>query len=199
MASQPLLATGVDTLQFVPGPNPQGLQPLFGTSLEPPVSLHTNMQVSVMPPGPLQELFQGFSANHAVLITPHGLVYIEVPIFADAATYRRLVGLQADPPPRRGTMRLWQPLSLLPHVQFLEIHCSSGEAPCVLDFRPMGWRIMTVCVSPPVSAHAALLAAVRAGSDIPPKWPEDSLANRLGILHKEIAVQASQHLLGGPP
>ena len=190
---------GVDTLQLLPGPDPYGLQLLFGTTSEPPVSLQTNMQVSTLPSPPLHEIFQGFSANHAVLITPQGLVYIEVPVFADAATYRRLVGLQADPPPGGGIMRLWQPLPLLPHVQFLEIHCSAAQVPCVLDFRPMGWRIMTVCVDPPVSACSAVQAAVTSGVDIPGEWIEDCHASRLGVLHKERAVRPSAPLLGGPP
>ena len=45
------------------------------------------------------------------------LVYIEVPVFADSNTYRRLVTLQASPTAAGGIMRLWQPLPLLPHVQ----------------------------------------------------------------------------------
>ena len=198
LASQPLLAPGVDTLQFLPGPDPYGLQPLFGTTSEPPVSLQTNMQVSTLPSPPPHEIFQGFSANHAVLITPQRLVYVEVPVFADAATYRRLVGLQADPPPGGGIMRLWQPLPLLPHVQFLEIHCLAEQAPCVLDFRPMGWRIMTVCVDPPVSACSAVQAAVASGVDVP-EWIEDCHASRLGVLHRERAVRPTAPLLGGPP
>ena len=199
LASQPLLAPGVDTLQFLPGPDPYGLQPLFGTTSETPVSLQTNLQVSTLPSPPPHEIFQGFSANHAVLITPQGLVYVEVPVFADAATYRRLVGLQADPPPGGGIMRLWQPLPLLPHVQFLEIHCLAAQAPCVLDFRPMGWRIMTVCVDPPVSACSAVQAAVASGADVPEEWIEDCHASRLGVLHRERAVRPSAPLLGGPP
>ena len=199
LASQPLLAPGVDTLQFLPGPDPHGLQPLFGTTLEPPVSLQTNMQVSTLPSPPPHEIFQGFSANHAVLITPNGLVYVEVPVFADAATYRRLVSLQADPPSGGGIMRLWQPLPLLPHVQFLEIHCTAAQVPCVLDFRPMGWRIMTVCAEQPVTACSALQAAFDSGADIPEAWIEDCLASRIGVLHKERAVRPSAPLLGGPP
>ena len=190
----------MDTLQFLPGPDPHGLQPLFGTALEPPVSLQTNMQVSTLPSPPPHEIFQGFSANHAVLITPNGLVYVEVPVFADAATYRRLVSLQADPPSGGGIMRLWQPLPLLPHVQFLEIHCTADLAPCVLDFRPMGWRIMTVCADQPVTACSALQAAFDAGgADIPAEWIEDCFASRIGVLHKERAVRPPAPLLGGPP
>ena len=199
LASQPLLAPGVDALQFLPGPDSHGLQPLFGTALEPPVSLQTNMQVSTLPSPPPHEIFQGFSANHAVLITPNGLVYVEVPVFADAATYRRLVSLQADPPSGGGIMRLWQPLPLLPHVQILEIHCTTDLAPCVLDFRPMGWRIMTVCAEQPVTACSALQAAFDSGADIPEEWIEDCLASRIGVLHKERAVRPSAPLLGGPP
>ena len=86
------------------------------------------MQVSATPAGPPVELFSGFSANHAVLFTPNGLVYVEVPVFADANTYRRLVGLQASPT-ADGIMHVWQPLPSLPRVQFLEVHCVSPAVP----------------------------------------------------------------------
>ena len=157
------------------------------------------MQVSAVQAGPPLELFSGFSANHAVLLTPNGLVYVEVPVFADSNTYRRLVSLQASPTAAGGIMRLWQPLPSLPHVQFLEVHCSGEQVPCVLDFRPTGWRIVTTCVEPPVTPTRALASAVDDGLDIPSEWPLTCQAGGFGILHKETAVAASQPLQGGAP
>ena len=60
------------------------------------------MQVSAVQAGPPIEIFSGFSANHAVLLTPNGLVYVEVPVFADSNTYRRLVTLPGLAICRRG-------------------------------------------------------------------------------------------------
>ena len=157
LGSQPLILHNVDALQFAHGPEPAQVQPLFGASLEPPFTLDTLMQVSASPAGPPVEVFSGFSANHAVLFTPNGLVYVEVPVFADANTYRRLVALQASPTADGGIMRVWQPLPSLPRVQFLEIHCTSPAVPCILDFRPTGWRIVTTCVDPPVTPNCVLL------------------------------------------
>ena len=199
LGSQPLILPGVDALQFAYGPEPSQVQPLFGASLEPPFTLDTLMQVSAVQAGPPLELFSGFSANHAVLLTPNGLVYIEVPVFADSNTYRRLVTLQASPTAAGGIMRLWQPLPSLPHVQFLEVHCTGEQVPCVLDFRPTGWRIVTTCVEPPVTPTRALAAAVDDGLDIPSEWPLTCQAGGFGILHKETAVAASQPLQGGAP
>ena len=175
------------------------MQPLFGASLEPPFTLDTLMQVSAVHAGPPLEVFSGFSANHAVLLTPNGLVYVEVPVFADSNTYRRLVTLQASPTAAGGIMRLWQPLPSLPHVQFLEVHCMGEQVPCVLDFRPTGWRIVTTCVAPPVTPTNALEAAVDDGLDIPSEWPLTCRAGGFGILHKETAVSAIQPLAGGAP
>ena len=149
--------------------------------------------------GPPVEVFSGFSANHAVLFTPNGLVYVEVPVFADANTYRRLVALQASPTAAGGIMRVWQPLPSLPRVQFLEIHCISPAVPCILDFRPTGWRIVTTCVDPPVTPLSALETAIDDGRDLPSYWPTTCRAGGFGILHKEIAVSATQPLPGGPP
>ena len=199
LGSQPLILPSVDSLQFAYGPEPGHVQPLFGTSLEPPFTLDTLMQVSAVPVGPPLELFSGFSANHAVLLTPNGLVYVEVPVFADSNTYRRLVSLQASPSAAGGIMRLWQPLPSLPHVQFLEVHCSGTEIPCVLDFRPAGWRIVTTCVEPPVTPTRAVASAVDGGLDLPSEWPLACQAGGFGILHKETAVAATQPLLGGAP
>ncbi|CAE7660493.1 unnamed protein product, partial [Symbiodinium necroappetens] len=193
LGSQPLILPSVDALQFAYGPEPGQVQPLFGTSLEPPFTLDTLMQVSAVQAGPPLELFSGFSANHAVLITPNGLVYVEVPVFADSNTYRRLVTLQASPSAAGGIMRLWQPLPSLPHVQLLEVHCTGTTVPCVLDFRPTGWRIVTTCVEPPVTPVRALESAVDDGLDLP------SECGGFGILHKETAVAATQPLLGGAP
>ena len=106
------------------------------------------MQVSAVHAGPPIEVFSGFSANHAVLLTPNGLVYIEVPVFADSNTYRRLVSLQASPTAAGGIMRLWQPLPSLPHVQFLEVHCTGEQVPCVLDFRLPGGALSPLVSSP---------------------------------------------------
>ena len=199
LGSQPFILPGVDAIQFAYGPEPNQVQPLFGASLEPPFTLDTLMQVSAVQAGPPLELFSGFSANHAVLLTPNGLVYIEVPVFADSNTYRRLVTLQASPTAAGGIMRLWQPLPSLPHVQFLEVHCTGEQVPCVLDFRPTGWRIVTTCVDPPVTPTRALEAAVDDGLDIPSEWPTTCRAGGFGILHKETAVSASQPLVGGAP
>ena len=199
LGSQPLILPGVDALQFAYGPEPNQVQPLFGASLEPPFTLDTLMQVSAVQAGPPLELFSGFSANHAVLLTPNGLVYIEVPVFTDSNTYRRLVSLQASPTAAGGIMRLWQPLPSLPHVQFLEVHCTGEQVPCVLDFRPTGWRIVTTCVEPPVTPTRALEAAVDDGLDIPSEWPTTCRAGGFGILHKETAVSATQTLVGGAP
>ncbi|CAE7942704.1 unnamed protein product [Symbiodinium sp. KB8] len=185
--------------QFAYGPEPSHVQPLFGASLEPPFTLDTLMQVSAVHAGPPLEVFSGFSANHAVLLTPNGLVYVEVPVFADSNTYRRLVTLQASPTAAGGIMRLWQPLPSLPHVQFLEVHCMGEQVPCVLDFRPTGWRIVTTCVAPPVTPTNALEAAVDDGLDIPSEWPLTCRAGGFGILHKETAVSAIQPLAGGAP
>ena len=157
------------------------------------------MQVSATPAGPPLEVFSGFSANHAVLFTPNGLVYVEVPVFADANTYRRLVALQASPNVEGGIMRVWQPLPSLPRVQFLELHCTSPAVPCILDFRPTGWRIVTTCVEPPVTPLRALETAIDDGRDLPSYWPTTCRAGGFGILHKEIAVSAAQPLPGGPP
>ena len=96
-------------------------------------------------------------------------------------------------------MRLWQPLPSLPHVQFLDVHCTGEQVPCVLDFRPTGWRIVTTCVEPPVTPTRALEAAVDDGLDIPSEWPLTCRAGGFGILHKETAVSATQPLLGGAP
>ena len=199
LGSQPLILPSVDSLQFAYGPEPGNVQPLFGTSLEPPFTLDTLMQVSATPVGPPLELFSGFSANHAVLFTPSGLVYVEVPVFTDSNTYRRLVSLQASPSAAGGIMRLWQPLPSLPHVQFLEVHCSGGAVPCILDFRPTGWRIVTTCVEPPVTPVRALETAVDDGLDLPSEWPLTCAAGGFGILHKETAVAATQPLVGGAP
>ena len=199
LGSQPLILPSVDALQFAYGPEPGQVQPLFGTSLEPPFTLDTLMQVSAIQTGPPLELFSGFSANHAVLLTPNGLVYVEVPVFADSNTYRRLVSLQASPTARGGIMRLWHPLSSLPHVQFLEVHCSGTQVPCVLDFRPTGWRIVTTCVELPVTPARALEAAVDDGLDLPSEWPLTCRSGGFGILHKETAVAATQTLQGGAP
>ncbi|CAE7209820.1 unnamed protein product, partial [Symbiodinium sp. KB8] len=171
LGSQPLILPNVDALQFAHGPEPSQVQPLFGASLEPPFTLDTLMQVSATPAGPPVELFSGFSANHAVLFTPNGLVYVEVPVFADANTYRRLVALQASPT-ADGIMRVWQ---------------------------PTGWRIVTTCVEPPVSPLRALETAIDDGRDLPSDWPTTCRAGGFGILHKEIAVSATQPLPGGPP
>ena len=199
LGSQPLILPGVDALQFAYGPEPGQVQPLFGASLEPPFTLDTLMQVSAVQAGPPIEIFSGFSANHAVLLTPNGLVYIEVPVFADSNTYRRLVTLQASPSAAGGIMRLWQPLPSLPHVQFLEVHCTGEQVPCVLDFRPTGWRIVTTCLEPPVTPTRALEAAVDDGLDLPSEWPLTCRAGGFGILHKEMAVSATQLLQGGAP
>ena len=199
LGSQPLILPGVDAMQFAYGPEPSQVQPLFGASLEPPFTLDTLMQVSAVQTGPPVELFSGFSANHAVLLTPNGLVYVEVPVFSDSNTYRRLVSLQASPTAAGGIMRLWQPLPSLPHVQFLEVHCIEGQVPCVLDFRPTGWRIVTTCVEPPVTPLRALTAAVDDGLDIPSEWPITCQTGGFGILHKETAVSATQPLVGGAP
>ena len=199
LGSQPLILHNVDALQFAHGPEPAQVQPLFGASLEPPFTLDTLMQVSASPAGPPVEVFSGFSANHAVLFTPNGLVYVEVPVFADANTYRRLVALQASPTADGGIMRVWQPLPSLPRVQFLEIHCLSPAVPCILDFRPTGWRIVTTCVDPPVTPLRALEIAIDDGRDLPSDWPTTCRAGGFGILHKEVAVSATQPLPGGPP
>ena len=199
LGSQPLVLHNVDALQFAHGPEPTQVQPLFGASLEPPFTLDTLMQISATPAGPPLELFSGFSANHAVLFTPNGLVYVEVPVFADANTFRRLVALQASPTADGGVMRVWQPLPSLPRVQFLEVHCTSPAVPCILDFRPTGWRIVTTCVEPPVTPLRALETAIDDGRDLPSYWPTTCRAGGFGILHKEIAVSATQPLPGGPP
>ena len=106
LGSQPLVLHNVDALQFAHGPEPAQVQPLFGASLEPPFTLDTLMQISASPAGPPVEVFSGFSAHHAVLFTPNGLLYVEVPVFADANTYRRLVALQASPTADGGIMRV---------------------------------------------------------------------------------------------
>ena len=79
------------------------------------------------------------------------------------------------------------------------MHCVSPAVPCILDFRPTGWRIVTTCVEPPVSPLRALETAIDDGRDLPSDWPTTCRAGGFGILHKEIAVSATQPLPGGPP
>ncbi|CAE7256008.1 unnamed protein product [Symbiodinium sp. CCMP2592] len=91
LMSQPLLLQDVDTLQFQIGPAADALQGPVGSSLDPPLSLFSAMQVSLPTAPSAHEAFPGHSHNQAVLITPNGLVYVEAPVFADAATFRRIV------------------------------------------------------------------------------------------------------------
>ncbi|CAE7740616.1 unnamed protein product [Symbiodinium sp. CCMP2592] len=200
LTSQPLFLQDVDTLQFQIGPAPESLQGPVGASLDPPISLFSAMQVSLptYPTGP--EVFHGRSHNQAVLITPNGLVYVEAPVFADAATFRRIVATQASPHATGGTMRIWQPLPSLPLVQFLEVHCIGDEVPCILDFRPVGWRLTTVCVVPPVTAVAAIGAASRRERNcIPLEWVEQCSRGGFGLLHRELVVLPDQVLTGNFP
>ncbi|CAE7403395.1 unnamed protein product [Symbiodinium sp. CCMP2592] len=127
LVSQPLFLQDVDTLQFQLGPSTGALEGPIGASLDPPLSLFSTMQVS-LPSAPLnQEAFPGHSHNQAILITPNGLVYVEAPVFADAATFRRIVSTRASASATGGIMRIWHPLPSLPLVQFLEIHCVGDE------------------------------------------------------------------------
>ncbi|CAE7248220.1 unnamed protein product [Symbiodinium sp. CCMP2592] len=106
LVSQPLFLQDVDTLQFQLGPSAGALGGPIGASLDPPLSLFSTMQVS-LPSAPLtQEAFPGHSHNQAILITPNGLVYVEAPVFADAATFRRIVSTRASTSATGGIMRL---------------------------------------------------------------------------------------------
>ena len=58
---------------------------------------------------------------------------------------------------------------------------------------------MTTCVEPPVTPLRALEIAIDDGRDLPSDWPTTCRAGGFGILHKEIAVSATQPLPGGPP
>ncbi|CAE7429118.1 unnamed protein product [Symbiodinium sp. CCMP2592] len=89
LSSQPLFLQGVDALQFASGPGPESLQAPLGASLDPPLSLLSAMQVSLPSGQAGADIFQGYSNNQAILITPDGLVYVEVPVFADAEAIRR--------------------------------------------------------------------------------------------------------------
>ncbi|CAE7195868.1 unnamed protein product [Symbiodinium sp. CCMP2592] len=96
LMSQPLFLQDVDTLQFQIGPAADVLQGPVGSSLDPPLSLFSAMQVSLPTAPSAHEAFPGHSHNQAVLITPNGLVYVEAPVFADAATFRRIVSTRAS-------------------------------------------------------------------------------------------------------
>ncbi|CAE7504742.1 unnamed protein product [Symbiodinium sp. CCMP2592] len=200
LSSQPLFLQGVDALQFASGPGPESLQAPLGASLDPPLSLLSAMQVSLPSGQAGADIFQGYSNNQAILITPNGLVYVEVPVFADAATFRRIVSFRASPTARGGVMRIWQPLPSLPLVQFLEIHCHSDEVPCILDFRPLGWRIVTACVRPPITALRMLDEAIRRNNGgIPADWLDQCADGRFGLLHRESIVLPDQLLHGNLP
>ncbi|CAE7488040.1 unnamed protein product [Symbiodinium necroappetens] len=88
-------------------------------------------------------------------------------------------------------MEFWGGATLVRHIFGASLYVSVpyGQwwhyalvVPCVLDFRPTGWRI----------------AAVDDGLDLPSEWPMTCRSGGFGILHKETAVETGP-FEGYPP
>ncbi|OLP77469.1 hypothetical protein AK812_SmicGene42466 [Symbiodinium microadriaticum] len=124
-------------------------------------------------PAPEELAYHELSGANAVVLQPHGLVYLGVPSFADDGVLRQAALASVHP----GTfpvepaycLRVLPPLDCLPAIQFVVTDTSDGMVPCVVDLRPVQGGVAVVEVAPAATpaerARAMVHQDMSAGGD----------------------------------
>ena len=182
------------------------MQPVAQDSLPRPPTLEDRFASSLDRTTSAEVAFHEVSGNNAVVISTNGLVYAEVPTFADHKMIRT-AALQAyvqHDPDAIGALhfaRIMPPLDGLPAIQFAAIHCVGTDEPSVVDMRAVGGSIVAWSVPAYALPFYCITAAVRAAGDPDPRHPLHSRI-QLGqvlVLNRERSIDAFSPLSSAFP
>ena len=182
------------------------MQPVAQDSLPRHPTLEDRFASSLDRTASAEVAFHEVSGNNAVVISTNGLVYAEVPTFADH-TVIRTAALQAyaqHDPDAIGALhfaRIMPPLDGLPAIQFAAIHCVGTDEPSVVDMRAVGGSIIALSVPAHALPFYCITAAIRAAGDPDPRYPLHSRI-QLGqvlVLNRERTIGAFTPLRSAPP
>ncbi|CAE7208415.1 unnamed protein product, partial [Symbiodinium microadriaticum] len=116
-------------------------------------------------PAPDELAYHELSGANAVVLQPHGLLYLGVPSFADDGVLRQtaLAAVYPGTLPEEPAycLRVLPPLDCLPAIQFVVTDTSDGMVPSVVDLRPVHGGVAVVEVVPTATPAERIYAAVR--------------------------------------
>ena len=169
-------------------------------------SLEDRFAASLEPTPGSELVFHEGSLHNAVIIGQHGLVYVDVPRFADQVTVRSAAlqhALQPGAPYRQIThfAMVLPPLEELPAIQFAAVTCSGTEAPAIVDLRPLGGSLAACPVADrSLPFHRALIAVNHFGEPDPEHPVQHRLQQgRLVVMHNEVPIDPFSPVTGAHP
>ncbi|CAE7876172.1 unnamed protein product [Symbiodinium microadriaticum] len=116
-------------------------------------------------PAPEELAYHELSGANAVVLQPHGFVYLGVPSFADDGVLRQAAlasvqhaGVLVEP---AYCLRVLPPLDCLPATQFVVTDTQDGMTPGLVDLRPVHGGIAVVEVPPHATPSERIAVAVR--------------------------------------
>ena len=182
------------------------LQPVAQDSLPRPPTLEDRFASSIDRTSVAEVAFHEASGSNAVILSNNGLVYAEVPTFAD---YRviRTAALQAyasHDPDALGALhfaRIMPPLDGLPAIQFAAVHCAGTDEPSVVDMRAVGGNLVALSVPANALPFHRITAAIREAGDPDPRHPLHSRIQmgQILVLNRERPIDAFSQLTGAFP
>ena len=147
-------------------------------------------------PAPEELAYHDLSGANAVVLQPHGFVYLGVPSFADEGIIRQAVltavhhaGPVVEP---AYCLRVLPPLDCLPAIQFVVADTHDGMTPGIVDLRPVNGGIAVVEVAPHATPSERIAVAVRQyGEPVTARPLHMQLARgHARVLHRGYAVDA---------
>ena len=141
--------------------------------------------------------FHAAAGNNVVIIGANGLVYGDVPTFADHRIIRS-AALHAFLQHERGSQealhfaRILPPLDGLPAIQFAAIQCGGDTIPSVVDMRAIGGQLVALSVPDRALPYHCVQEAVRKYGEPDPGAPlhQQLQAGELLVLNNERVIDA---------
>ena len=169
-------------------------------------SLEDRFAASLEPTPGGELVFHEGSLHNAVIISQNGLVYVDVPRFADQVTVRSAAlqhVLQPGAPYRQIThfARVLPPLEELPAIQLAAVTCSGTEAPAIVDLRPLGGSLAACPVADRSLPFHRVLTAVNQFGEPDPEQPVQHRLQQglLVVMHNEVSHRPVQSRVRCPP
>ena len=156
-------------------------------------------------PAPEELAYHELSGANAVVLQPHGFVYLGVPSFADEGVIRQAVlaavqhsGSVVEP---AYCLRVLPPLDCLPAIQFVVTDTQDGMTPGVVDLRPVNGGIAVIEVNPHATPSERIAVAVRRYGEPAAGRPLHMQLARghARVLHRGYVVDAHTPLHVGTP